>query len=165
MSKQDNLHDFLVDIADAVREKKGTSEKINAQNLSSEIKNLPSGEDVNTFGEVMVDKTGGGFYMVKRVVFPEGLTEIKKNAYNTNQSITEFVIPNSVKRISDFAFYNAPIITSVDISEDSLLEYIGSYAFTNDSIATFVLPVGVKMIDTMTFSGCKKLQSKASNHT
>ena len=43
MSKQDNLHDFLVDIADAVREKKGTSDPINAQNLSEEIKNLPSG--------------------------------------------------------------------------------------------------------------------------
>ena len=43
MSKQDNLHDFLTDIADAVREKKGTSEKINAQNLSSEIRSIESG--------------------------------------------------------------------------------------------------------------------------
>ena len=57
MSKQDNLHDFLVDIADAVREKKGTNEKINAQNLSSEIRSIESGgglpqaewNDVNFF--------------------------------------------------------------------------------------------------------------------
>ena len=27
MSKTDNLHDFLVDIADAIREKKGTTEE------------------------------------------------------------------------------------------------------------------------------------------
>ena len=37
MSKQDNLHDFLVDIADEIRAKKGTTEKINAQKLSEEI--------------------------------------------------------------------------------------------------------------------------------
>ena len=43
MSKQDNLTDFLTDIADAIREKKGTSEKINAQNLSSEIRSIESG--------------------------------------------------------------------------------------------------------------------------
>ncbi len=43
MSKQDNLTDFLADVADAIREKKGSSEKINPQNFSEEIKNLPSG--------------------------------------------------------------------------------------------------------------------------
>ena len=43
MSKQDNLKDFLTDIADAVREKKGTTEPINAQNLSEEIRGIESG--------------------------------------------------------------------------------------------------------------------------
>ena len=44
MSKDNNLHDFLTDIADAVREKKGTTEPINAQNLSEEIRSIQSGE-------------------------------------------------------------------------------------------------------------------------
>ena len=43
MSKENNLKDFLTDIADAVREKKGTTESINAQNLSDEIRNLSNG--------------------------------------------------------------------------------------------------------------------------
>lgn len=43
MSKQDNLTDFLTDVADAIREKKGTTDLINPQDFSSEIKNLPSG--------------------------------------------------------------------------------------------------------------------------
>ena len=43
MSKTDNLKDFLTDIADAVREKKGTSDPINAQNLSSEIRSISGG--------------------------------------------------------------------------------------------------------------------------
>lgn len=44
MSKQDNLTDFLVDVADAIREKKGTTEKINPQNFSEEIRSIESGQ-------------------------------------------------------------------------------------------------------------------------
>lgn len=44
MSKQDNLTDFLTDVADAIREKKGSSEKINPQNFSEEIRSIESGE-------------------------------------------------------------------------------------------------------------------------
>ena len=43
MSKTDNLTDFLVDVADAIREKKGTTEKINPQNFSEEIRGIESG--------------------------------------------------------------------------------------------------------------------------
>lgn len=43
MSKQNNLTDFLTDVADAIRGKKGTSELINPQNFSNEITNLPTG--------------------------------------------------------------------------------------------------------------------------
>lgn len=56
MSKQDNLTDFLTDVADAIREKKGTTDKINPQNFSEEIRGIESGgvvekeyKDVNFF--------------------------------------------------------------------------------------------------------------------
>lgn len=40
MSKENNLTDFLTDVADAIREKKGTSDKINPQNFSEEIRGI-----------------------------------------------------------------------------------------------------------------------------
>lgn len=43
MSKVDNLTDFLTDIADAIREKKGTTEPINAQDFSADIASIQSG--------------------------------------------------------------------------------------------------------------------------
>ena len=43
MSKSDNLTDFLIDVADAIREKKGTTDKINPQDFSSEIASLKGG--------------------------------------------------------------------------------------------------------------------------
>ena len=40
MSKLDNLTDFLTDVANAIREKKGTADKINPQDFSEEISSI-----------------------------------------------------------------------------------------------------------------------------
>ena len=46
MSKQNNLKDFLKDVADTIREKKGTDDLINPQDFSNEIANMSgSGAD------------------------------------------------------------------------------------------------------------------------
>lgn len=44
MAKNDNLSDFMADIADVIRAKKGTSEPINAQDFSSEIASIETGD-------------------------------------------------------------------------------------------------------------------------
>ena len=44
MAKNDNLKDFLTDVADAIREKKGTTDLINPQDFSSEIASIQSGD-------------------------------------------------------------------------------------------------------------------------
>ena len=43
MAKNNNLTDFLTDVADAIRAKKGTTEKINPQDFSSEIAAIDGG--------------------------------------------------------------------------------------------------------------------------
>lgn len=43
MAKTDNLTDFLTDLADAIREKKGITEAINPQDFSGEIASIESG--------------------------------------------------------------------------------------------------------------------------
>lgn len=43
MAKNDNLKDFLTDLADAIREKKGTSNPINPQDFTSEIASIETG--------------------------------------------------------------------------------------------------------------------------
>lgn len=44
MAKNNNLQDFLKDVADAIREKKGTDSKINAQDYHDEILSINTGE-------------------------------------------------------------------------------------------------------------------------
>ena len=43
MATNNNLQDFLTDVANAIRTKTGTTQPINAQNFSTEILNIPSG--------------------------------------------------------------------------------------------------------------------------
>lgn len=53
MAKTDNLTDFLTDLADAIRTKKGTTEPINPQDFSAEIASIQSGgEDVWEFDSI-----------------------------------------------------------------------------------------------------------------
>ena len=48
MSKANNLKDFMTDIANAIRTKKGTTGTINAQNFSSEIESIETGSNPYT---------------------------------------------------------------------------------------------------------------------
>ena len=52
MAKNDNLKDFLTDVADAIREKKGTTDAINPQDFSSEIASIQSGGDIFGFDTI-----------------------------------------------------------------------------------------------------------------
>lgn len=57
MAKNNNLTDFLTDVADAIRAKKGTTEKINPQEFSNEIASITTGG-----GSVSVMKNDVNFY-------------------------------------------------------------------------------------------------------
>lgn len=53
MATNNNLQDFLTDIANAIRTKKGTTQPINAQNFSTEILNIPTGGGGNTLKNLL----------------------------------------------------------------------------------------------------------------
>ena len=78
MAKSDNLDDFLTDIADAIRNKKGTTNPINAQDFSSEIESIKGGDDIGT-----------GKY-VCRVIDYDG-TILKEERHNEGEI---FVLPD-----------------------------------------------------------------------
>ena len=47
MSKQDNLTEFLTGVANAIREKKESSELINPQDFEDEIRSIETGIDTS----------------------------------------------------------------------------------------------------------------------
>ena len=61
MAKNNNLTDFLTDVANAIRTKKGTTGAINPQNFSSEIASISTGTDTSdataTAADILSGKT------------------------------------------------------------------------------------------------------------
>lgn len=59
MAKNNNLTDFLTDVANAIRTKKGTTGTINPQNFSSEIASISTGVDTSdaTAADILSGKT------------------------------------------------------------------------------------------------------------
>ncbi len=65
MAKNNNLTDFLTDLADGIREKKGTTGKINPQNFRSEIASIQTGTDTSDGTAVAADLRSGKTAYVK----------------------------------------------------------------------------------------------------
>ena len=72
--------------------------------------------------------------------------------------LTEFVIPDSVTTIGNYAFYGCSSLTSVEIGDS--VTTIGSYAFSSCSrLTSVVVPDSVTTIGDYAFEGCSSLTS------
>lgn len=128
----ENIVELLTDVADAIREKKGSTEKIKAQNFAEEIKNLPSGGNVAVFAENMVDNTGLGKSAVKKLLISSGVEIIETQAYQS-MPFEDVDMPLSVTKIK-------------------------SRAFMATNLKEVLIPSNVFQIDTSCFENCKMLE-------
>lgn len=147
MAKNNNLHDFLTDVADAIREKKGSSEKINPQNFSEEIRSIESGE-MNTFGETMVGDMLG-LTAVKKVIFSSDVTSIAANSYNDMHNLESIELGN-ISTIGDYAFRRCSNLKTIQLP--NTVKSIGGYAFSETGLqGTITIPEGVTIINNALF--------------
>ena len=94
MARTNNLTDFLSDVADAIRTKKGTSETILASDFDTEIENLPS---------------GGGKYA------PRAITFLNYKGNELNNELSNLDISNMTSFFQ--MFYGCENLTSLDLSQ------------------------------------------------
>lgn len=143
MAKNDNLKDFLTDVANAIRNKKGVTALINPQDFSSEIASIESGggaEENNIgYNAVIADATAVGLRNIIEVHINDGITKIGDYAFWNHSYITKMTIPNSV-------------------------QYVGRNAFDNCSgLTTLVFPHNCTTINTYTFNRCVKMETITFN--
>lgn len=100
MARTNNLTDFLTDVADAIREKKGTSETIKASDFDTEIENLPSGGDL--------DWSAIGY---------DGTPQVIKDGYDYAVEIKNNWVPTSSLRNKFYNDLNLKIMPLVDTSD------------------------------------------------
>lgn len=79
-------------------------------------------------------------------------------SYPSYKEEDTFILPYSVKTISDYAFSNCWMLNKIVLN--NTLEKIGNYAFSNvTEVDSFVLPETVKEIGDGAFCGCASLRS------
>lgn len=83
MSKANNLKDFLIDVADAIRLKKGSTDLINPQDFSSEIASLPSGLEI-------VDMTETTATIEPNKVYVWGMVESLNITLGASTDVSDF---------------------------------------------------------------------------
>lgn len=145
MAKTDNLTDFMTDVANAIREKKGTTDLINPQDFSAEIASIESGEGYN------VDDIASGV-IAGDLRFT--INSIGAYSFYNDTGITSVDAPN-VTTIGTYAFYNIANITSINAPN---VTTIGNYAFTAPKVTSIDFPLCTS-IGTNCFTNCPTITS------
>lgn len=84
----------------------------------------------------------------------ENLSSIKKAAFEGTEILTEISLPDNIRLIEKYAFYDSGI-KNIHLPEN--LEQIGNYAFAMSNLESITVPDKVAELGVKIFSGCYKL--------
>ena len=153
MSKQDNLTDFLTDVADAIREKKGTTDKINPQNFSEEIKSIKTSiwtghADVEGLKAIGWDDEDIAYYQKYGVNWDEEDDEYHKVS-DDNKALYGIINRDNISDYKDSLEY-------IPKFDGTIKTYSGLSGFKK------LIGIPLKMFDSpttlyYTFNGCERL--------
>ena len=156
MARTDTLGNFLTDIADAIREKNGTTDTIYAASFDEEIKNLPTGggdEELATSYLSSIDDTLGQ----NTTKLPNGITSIGDYAFYGRSNLALTSLPNSITSIGDYAFDSCGNLALTSLPSNLLK--IGQRAFSYCSnLAVTNLPDTLITLSDYAFQSCFKLK-------
>lgn len=144
MARIDNLNNFLNDVAEAIREKKGTTETVEAGKFDEEIKNIPSG-DVSEYFENEITSSNrqyffDGFYFLKKIH-----NEFYVNTENLSTSFYGYPLeeaPNLIGegKVTNWYYFLMSATKVKEIPQyDTSNGYNFSYAFNSGSIENIAL--------------------------
>lgn len=91
-----------------------------------------------------------------------GKTDTKSDIFDifmmSIRNIEKVIVPSYVKRISSSCFADCCSLESIEFSDDSKIESIGSHAFYRCPIRNFVIPSSVVELGESILSDCKRLK-------
>ena len=140
MARTNTLGNFLTDVADAIRKKKGTTDTILASDFDTEIESI---------------ETGGGSTVTKGII----INEFDENGYATDVSVVGMTsIPNYYFAANDNTNRNAlnKYVKNIQLPAGTTSIGIGAFQYCTN-LALTELPAGITSIGVFTFYGCTNL--------
>ena len=155
--------------------KEGDNYTLIDYNGDNDIVELPVSIEGNMY-EIYLERNT----RIKKVIVPEGITQIGKNAFNTCTNLVEVILPESLLAIGESAFYDCTALKKVNIPSQvtqipyqcfkncSSLEeiiipngvtYIGDSAFEGTALKSVSIPDGVTYVRGGAFNNCAELTS------
>lgn len=83
------------------------------------------------------------------VTVPEGVRELKRHCLSRSHALERVILPSTLERIGEEAFFYSENLTEVNIPEN--VKWIGAYAFNETGIKSVTLPDGLEGIDDNAF--------------
>lgn len=143
MAKNDNLKDFVIDVANAIRSKTGKTDPINPQDFSAEIANL------SVSGGSKFDELVDGTITELTRQDLANVDTIRPAAFMATP-LSSVEIPSNVKTINASAFTFCTLLKTLTI--DDGVEEIGSSAFSRISASVINIPSTLSVLETEVFA-------------
>ena len=148
---------WLSGVADAIREKRNTTEPILSDNFASEIKSIESGGGSDS-GE---NKSAAFIERTATEITAEnlqGVTKIGKYAFYQYSTLEAVTIAKDIESIDRGAFKNCSKLKIVTFENDSKCNSIAPDSFYGCStLESITVPSAIKTVEGDTFNGCTKL--------
>jgi len=140
MARTDTLGNFLTDVADAIREKKGTSDTIQASNFDTEITNLPggSGLDWRAIGyETAPQSVINGFNYAKQIKDNWVLATSLQSKFVNDKNLVYMPLVDTSITTSMFAmFQNCTNLINIPQLDTSNVTNMGEMFFSCNQLQT-----------------------------
>lgn len=122
MARTDTLTNFLTDVADSIREKKGTSELIQASNFDTEIDSIESGSDLDEYFETNANSNPVNWVRdnfikkVPSIIIDDSITNLTGFCASVPYKIIPKIICNNNATIFMSFYSNCNNATTIDVS-------------------------------------------------
>lgn len=132
MARIDNLTNFLTDVADAIRGKKGTTGAIQASSFDTEIESISSGIGMD-YGLIFNEIDTSGYPTIVTTVglttFPSGFFRLANTSTGCFKNTQKIILNKEITTIGDSSFRNCGNLTEIIINSETVCQLQNVNAF------------------------------------
>ena len=131
-----------------------TLTKYNGKETSLELPSVIDGKTVAAVGESCF----AGNTSVKKIVLPDGITEIGDYTFECCANLEEVTLPDSLKTIGEGTFSACTKLNAIELPENTEVIKKGAFLYCQ-SLKNIELPESIRELGNFAFSNCSSLTS------